>query len=211
MYNPPSFREERPKVLQTLIRQNSFGTLVSASGGELVATHLPFLLDTDRGPHGTLIGHMARANGQWRTFEGGGEVLVLFQGPHAYISPSWYTTALSVPTWNYVAVHAYGCPRLVEGAALHAILEATVREFEEPRAEPWRLAQLPDDFVQNLMRAIVGFEIPISRLEGKRKLSQNRPDADRLGAVDGLRGEHDPASLSIADLMASLPTERAIP
>ena len=205
MYIPPAFREDRQEVLHDLIRQHSFGTLVSYDAGELVASHLPFLLDSERGPCGTLLGHMARANPQWRSLTNDADVLVLFQGPHAYISPAWYQTELSVPTWNYVAIHAYGCPRLVQGeGALRSILEATVRTYEGGYEQPWRMERLPDDFLAKLMEAIVGFEIPISRLEGKLKLSQNRPPADRQGVVANLRRQDDPLGRAVADLMASL-------
>lgn len=209
MYTPPSFREERLDVLHGVIRRNSFGTLVTQRGGELVATHIPFLLDPARGPQGTLLGHIARANPQWRSFADGAEALAIFQGSHAYISPSWYATTPSVPTWNYIAVHAYGVPEIVEGDALRAILEATVREFEEPRPQPWRMDHLTDDYVGTMMKAIVGFRLPICRLEGKQKLSQNRPEVDRLGAVAGLRADGDAVGQTVADLMASLPPTRA--
>lgn len=202
MYIPPSFREERLDVLHGLIRENSFGTLVSLGEDGLSASHLPFLLREEPGANGVLLGHMARANSQWESFAAGAEVLVIFQGPHAYISPSWYATELSVPTWNYAVAHAYGVPRMIEDpASVRALLEATVGTYESGLAEPWTVDRLPDEFVEKLARAIVAFEIPISRLEGKFKLGQNRGEADRLGAAAGLRSQGDPAGLATAALM----------
>jgi transcriptional regulator len=207
MYIPPAFREDRQDVLHDLIRRHSFATLVSATGGALQATHLPFLLDATGGGRGTLRAHMARANPHWQSFASGDEVLVMFQGPHAFVSPAWYETELVVPTWNYVAVHAYGRPRLVEEpGAIRELLEATVRTYEGPAAAggdaPWSLDRLPSKFVDQLAAAVVAFEIPIDRLEGKLKLGQNRTRADRRGAVAGLRRQGDPLSLAVADLMA---------
>jgi transcriptional regulator len=136
------------------------------------------LLLPERGPYGTLHGHCARANPQWRSF-GEGEVLVVFHGPHAYVSPSWYAEPVNVPTWNYVAVHAYGTARPMETPReLRALLQALVDHHESGFAQPWRM-ELPEDYLADRMRAIVGFEIPIARIEGKFKLSQNRPPADR--------------------------------
>ncbi|MGV3724105.1 MAG: FMN-binding negative transcriptional regulator [Actinomycetota bacterium] len=202
MYIPSSFREERLDVLHRLIRKNSFGTLVSHDGSGMTASHLPFLLREEPDANGVLLGHMARANTQWEAFASGAEALVMFQGPHAYVSPSWYATELSVPTWNYAVVHAYGTPRLIEDpASVRALLEATVAAYETSLPEPWTVDRLPDDFVEKLARAIVAFEIPISRIEGKFKLSQNRSEADRLGAASGLRKLGDALSLATAALM----------
>jgi transcriptional regulator len=204
VYRPPAFREDRREVLHELIRRHSFGTLVSMLDGEPFATPLPFLLDSARGEHGTLMGHMARANPHWRGFAGGADALVLFQGPHAYISPSWYATRVAVPTWNYVAVHASGRPRLLEDEEMvRTLLAHTVREFESPLAQPWDIDQLDREVVTRMMGAIVAFEIPISRLEGKRKLNQNRSDTDRQGVVDALRRQGDPLGVDVADLMAA--------
>jgi transcriptional regulator len=213
VYVPPAFREERREVLHDLIRQHAFGTLVSALDGELFATHLPFLLDAGRGEHGTLLGHMARANPHWRAFAvdatgatgaTGTDALVVFQGPHAYVSPSWYATELAVPTWNYVAVHAAGRPRLLEDeAALRALLEQTTREYEAPAERPWDLQRLPEELTAALVRNVVGFEIPIRRLEGKWKLNQNRSVADRRGVVAALRRQGDPLGAGVAALMAA--------
>jgi transcriptional regulator len=201
VYIPKAFEETRPEVLHALVRQNSFGILVSHDSGELVASHLPFLLEPERGAYGTLVGHMARANLQWQSFREGAEVLAIFSGPHAYISPSWYEAELAVPTWNYLAVHAYGVPALVEdSASLLRILKAMVRTYESSLSPPWAL-QLPDDYMARMMKGIVGFEIEITRLEGKLKLGQNRSPADQARVVAALTQQADPLGLQIAELM----------
>jgi transcriptional regulator len=209
VYVPKAFREDRQQILHALIEQHSFGTLITFDDGELTASHLPFLLEPGRGPHGTLLGHFARANPQWESFAEEREALAIFQGPHAYVSPSWYETPLSVPTWNYVAVHAYGPPRLVsEEEVLRSILEASVRTYEAAFEKPWDMAWLPDDYVEHMMKAIVGFEIPIRRLDGKLKLSQNRSAEDRQGVVDGLRRQSGALEQATAELMADLDRSR---
>ena len=201
MYIPKLFRETDQAALHDLMRANSFATLISQHDGVPYASHLPMLLQADAGPHGTLVGHMARANPQWREFDPGQEVLTIFQGPHAYVSPSWYETELSVPTWNYAVVHAYGTPRVIEDrAALYDILKAVVQMYEAPFEQPWPFA-VPADFVDKMMRAIVGFSIPITRLEGKYKLSQNRPLEDQQRVVEALHEQGDELSTGTAALM----------
>jgi transcriptional regulator len=202
MYIPEPFREARTEVLHDLIRQHSFATLVSQGAAGLVATHLPLLLDPGRGPLGTLRGHVARANDHWRDLAEG-EHMAVFHGPHAYVSPAWYQTPMAVPTWNYVAVHAYGRATLVDGGpALREILDQTVALFESQLAYQW---QPPEgDFIPTLMRNVVGFELELTRLEGKLKLSQNRSRADQAGVVAGLRAQGDPTGLAVAELMAGL-------
>jgi transcriptional regulator len=202
MYIPEPFRETRSEALYAFIRQHSFGILSSHQDGALIASHLPFLLDERRGPNGALLGHMARANSQWQGFREDKEVLVIFPGPHAYISPSWYEAPLSVPTWNYAVVHAYGLPQRIETpSALLELLAATVRTYEDGFDQPWELGQLPEDFVSKLLRAIVGFEIRLTRLEGKFKLNQNRAAADRAGVVNGLRQHGGSLDVQVATLM----------
>ncbi len=209
MYIPAAFRETRPEMLQALMRQNSFATVVSHGAEGMVASHLPFLLDPERGPQGTLLGHMARANPQWQDFRDEAEVMVIFTGPHAYVSPSWYQAELSVPTWNYAAVHAYGIPTLVEeSAALYGILAAMVRTYEAPLDKPWTLPP-PDDFLSRMMKAIIGFEIRITRLEGKLKLNQNRSSADQESVVAALRHYGDPLGIEVAELMKRQATPRS--
>ena len=202
MYIPEHFREARTEVLHDFIRRHSFGTVVSQVDGEPFATHLPFLLDVGRGPHGTLRAHLARANPHWRAFQKDGVALVMFQGPHAYISPSWYATPVAVPTWNYTAVHAYGRARVVEDReALRALVDETVRAYEQAYPEPWRMDRLDDAVVEKLLDNIVGFEIQIDRLEGKLKLSQNRSATDREGVIAALTRQGDEQSAGVAALM----------
>jgi transcriptional regulator len=201
VYIPKAFEETRPEALHALIQQNSFGILVSQENGELVASHLPFLFEPERGRHGTLMGHMARANPQWRSFRPGAEALAIFSGPHAYISPSWYEAELSVPTWNYAAVHAYGVPALVEDSTrLYRILDAMVQTYESSLSPPWAL-QLPDDYMARMMKGIVGFEIEITRIEGKLKLGQNRSLTDQARVVAALMELGDPSGLQLVELM----------
>ena len=202
MYIPPAFREEDTAALHEMMRRARFATLVNGTGGEIQATHLPLLLDSERGALGTLRGHVARANPQWRQFVGGSEALAIFLGPHAYVSPNWYETALSVPTWNYVAVHAYGTVRYFDDTeALTALLRETVRIYEYGQLNPWDMDALPVEFVERLAGGIVGFEIEITRLEGKWKLGQNRSEADRRGVAQALSGSDDPLAREVARLM----------
>src|SRR5215213_6013677 len=201
MYLPKSFQTEDLAELQAFMRAYNFASLVTQHESAPFASHLPFMLDAERGPYGTLLAHMARANPQWRDFATGGEVLVMFQGPHAYISPSWYETHPSVPTWNYAVVHAYGAARVVEDhATLRPMLERLVDTHEAAFAQPWRM-DLPHDYLDKMMRAIVGFEIEITRLEGKLKLSQNRSEHDQRRVMAMLRDSDDPLSVGVATLM----------
>ncbi len=196
MYIPASFRESRIEVLHDFVRAHPFGLLVSAGAGGLQATPLPFHLDADGG-NGTLRAHLARANPHWQALAGAEECLVVFQGEHGYVTPSWYAskvaTGRAVPTWNYVAVHAWGRPAVVEDAAWlrRQIGDLTLGQ-EMRRAEPWAVADAPEDYLDAQMKAIVGIEIPIARIEGKWKLSQNRDVADCRGVIAGLRDANDP-------------------
>jgi transcriptional regulator len=199
MYIPKAFREDDLNTLHKLMREYSFATLFTQHEGVPFATHLPFILDAKRGPNGTLLAHMARANPQWRDFKSEQEVLVIFQGPHAYVSPSWYEVELSVPTWNYAVVHAYGIPRLVEeGEELFTILKILIQTHEAQFENAWPF-QLSNDYLQKMMRGIVGFEIEITRLEGKFKLSQNRTESEREKVIAALHESAD--TQSIAELM----------
>jgi len=202
MYIPKAFREDDIRTLHTFMQAYSFATLVTQQNDAPFATHLPFLLDTGRGPHGTLLAHMARANHQWYDFNSAQEVLAIFQGPHAYISPTWYEVELSVPTWNYAAVHAYGLPRLIDDREeLYTLLKALIQTHEAHFEKPWPF-QLPDDYLQKMMRGIVGFEIEITRLEGKFKLSQNRTEAERTNVITALQASTD--TFAVAEMMKSL-------
>jgi transcriptional regulator len=204
MYLPNSFREDDPALLHVLMRRYNFAVLVTEHDGAPFATHLPVIVDAARGPHGTLLAHMARANPQWRAFAGGREALVIFQGPHAYVSPAWYEIMPSVPTWNYAIVHAYGIPRVVEDRdRLRAMLETLVDIHEAARTPPWRM-ELPDDYFDRMMRAIVGFEIEITRLEGKLKLSQNRGEGDQRRVAAALAESEDPLSVAVAEMMRDI-------
>ena len=203
MYLPAHFTEQDVAKIAAVIRANSFATLVTFDGAQPFASHVPLVLQPARGPRGALIGHVARANPQWRHFSDGREVLAIFAGPHAYISPSWYSTPLMVPTWNYVAVHVYGLPRLVEDTAgFEEILRLTVNEFESGQPKPWREA-LPAEVKVAMMKAIVGFEIEITRVEAKFKLSQNRKPEDIAGAVAALSQSENQTERELAALMKS--------
>ena len=201
MYIPKLNREDDQAELHELMRRYNFATLVTQHDGAPFATHMPFLIDAARGPHGTLLAHMARANPQWRDFATGQEALVIFQGPHAYISPSWYDVTPSVPTWNYAAIHAYGTPRIIEDhTRLYGMLSTLVDIHESAFEQPWAM-RLPDDYMDKLMRAIVGFEIELVRIEGKLKLSQNRTEHERRRVADALRHSGDILSTALAEMM----------
>ena len=199
MYVPASFAETDRTKLHDLMRQYSFALLTSHGASGLVATHLPLLLDAEAGPHGRLIGHMARANSQWRDI--GDQVMAVFSGPHAYVSPTWYDEPGMVPTWNYVAVHAYGTFQIVDDPEeLRAILRRSVAEYEGPRLSPWAF-DASEAYVEKMLKAIVGFRIDIERLEGKWKLSQNHPEPLRRRVFDALEAQGDEASRAVAALM----------
>ena len=201
MYIPKAFREDDIDTLHKFMRAYSFATLITQHEGAPFATHLPFILDAQRGPNGILLAHMARANPQWHDFASTQEVLVIFQGPHAYISPSWYEVELSVPTWNYAVVHAYGLPRLIDNEEdLYMFLKTLIQNYEAQFEKPWPF-QLPDGYLQKMMRGIVGFEIEITRLQGKFKLSQNRTEAEKENVITALQESSDTLSRDVAELM----------
>lgn len=199
MYNQRSYRNEDPAALRDVIERYPFATVISLREGEPYASHLP-LMWAPGGEHGLLIGHMARANPQWKTWDETTRVLVIFQGPHSYISPGWYEQQVTVPTWNYVTVHAYGTPVLThDPGRLREMVVALTRRYEDgsggwavERAEPIMATEL---------QAIVGFEIPIYRIEGKFKLNQNRSEADQRGVVRALEGSPERDQREIAELM----------
>lgn len=205
MYLPEHFAETDPRVLHALIDAHPLGAWVTIGDDGLLVNHLPFLLDPDRGPRGTLAGHVARANPVWRAFSTAVESVVVFQGAETYVTPSWYPSKREhgkvVPTWNYAVVHAHGMPRAIEDRAwlLQLVTRLTGRH-EAPRAVPWRVTDAPGDYIGGLLDAVVGIEIPIAKLVGKWKVSQNRPVRDRQGVVAGLqeRGDAD------AEAMAAL-------
>ncbi len=207
MYVPPHFAESDPAALHDFIEAHSFGLLVSQLGGAPFATHLPFLLDRAAGPHGALVGHVARANPHWREL-GGKPALAVFSGPHAYISPTWYEAEPAVPTWNYVAVHAAGRAELIEECdALREIVRRSVEVYEAAMPRPWRL-DADSAFVDRLLPQIVGFRIPIDALEGKWKLNQNHPAARRAKVVRALEAAGGENASGIAAAMRrTLPAE----
>ncbi len=210
MYTPPDFHEDRLPVLHTAIRQARLATLVTLGAEGLEASHLPLLLEAEEGPRGNLYGHLARANPQWRPGIGTVQALAIFTGAEAYVSPSWYATKAkagkAVPTWNYVAVHAYGELEFIhERERLQSIVSRLTERHEAARPHPWAVEDAPEDFVQALLKGIVGFKLSITRLEGKWKMSQNRPEEDRLGVIRGLRTEGGPAEAAVAELMAAKP------
>lgn len=192
MYLPAAFNEERRDVQFELIETQPLGLLISQGGAGLLANGVPFVAYPDEGANGVLRAHVARANLQWREFAGAADCLVVFQGPQAYISPNWYPSKAEthkvVPTWNYAMVHVWGRAQVFEEAAwLRRQLEDLTQTQEGRLPQPWRVGDAPEDFIATQMKAIVGIEIAITRIEGKWKMSQNRTEADQRGAIAGLR------------------------
>jgi transcriptional regulator len=201
VYLPPAFTEARPAVLAAHIEQHNFGLLVSYGAEGLVASHIPFVVDR-AAEQLHLLGHLARPNPQVEDLARGGEVLAIFSGPHAYISPRWYTGGPSVPTWNYVDVHAYGRVRPVEDSDwLRGLLRRLSERHEAGSPAPWRMQDLPETYLAGMLEGIVGFDIAVTRLEGKYKLSQNRPAADRPRVIAALEHQGDADSRALAQLM----------
>ncbi len=197
MYVPAHFAEDRLPVLHDAIRGAGLANLITMGADGLIATPLPLMLDADEGPYGTLYGHVARANPQWRAYDPAVPALALFMGPDAYISPSFYPTKREtgrvLPTWNYVTIHAYG--PAVFSDDLTELREAVTRltdRHEAGRADPWAVTDAPEPFVAGQLKGIVAFRMPITRLQGKWKVSQNRTEADRAGVVAGLTAEGAP-------------------
>lgn len=193
MYQPPHFREDRLDVQHALIRTHALGLLITAGPGGLQANNIPFLIDATASAQGTLRAHLARANPQMDELAAVSECLVVFQGPQHYISPSLYPTKQEthkvVPTWNYITVHAWGAPRVIDDADwLRAQVDALTQSQEQRRAAPWQVSDAPETFIASQIKGIVGIEIPITRIEGKWKVSQNRPAVDQAGVAAALRG-----------------------
>jgi transcriptional regulator len=206
MYLPKHFEETRVEVLHGLVRAYPLGALVTVTAAGLDANHIPFEVDPEPGPLGTLRGHVARANPVWRETPTGAPSLVIFRGPDTYVSPAWYPTKREtgkvVPTWNYAVVHAHGTPRFIDDPAwLRAFVARLTERHEARRPAPWKVTDAPADFVDKQVGAIVGLEIPIARLIGKWKVSQNRPPHDRAGVVDGLLEEGPDSGAAMADLV----------
>ena len=206
MYLPKHFEEQDPERLRSLIERHPLGSLVTATESGLDANHIPFVFADTGSAAGTLHGHIARANPLWRQVAGDATVLVIFQGPDSFISPSWYPSkrenARVVPTWNYAVVHVHGVLRVVDDPAwVRSHVEALTREHEGKQEAPWAVTDAPADFIEKMVAAVVGIEISITRLVGKWKVSQNRSIADRVAVVEALERESRPSRTSIAALI----------
>lgn len=209
MYIPKLHEETDLGVLHALMRSHPLGTWATQGDGEIIVNHLPFILDASRGSYGLLRCHVARANSVWRLFSKTVPSVIVFHGPNAYVSPSWYPSKQDqgkvLPTWNYTVVHVHGIPTLMEDQAqlITHLTELTASQ-EQHQAVPWQVSDAPAEFIEQMSRRIVGIEIPIMRIFGKWKVSQNRSAADRVGVVAGLRGTDDEPSQAIADLVAQV-------
>jgi transcriptional regulator len=209
MYVPHHFQESRPEVLGAFMRAHPFATLVTLGEGGLIGTHLPMLWDPGPAPFGTLTGHIARPNPQAKGARKGVEALAIFSGAQAYISPNWYPSKREhgkvVPTWNYVAVHAYGPLTIIDDAEwLRRLVTRLTDVHEGHSAVPWKVSDAPASFIDQMLKGIVGIELRLTRLEGKWKLSQNRPEPDRAGTVAGLEARGDADSRAMAAAMHAL-------
>ncbi|OBQ82133.1 FMN-binding negative transcriptional regulator [Mesorhizobium sp. WSM3873] len=207
MYIPPAFRDDDRESLMATIRAARLATLVTATAEGPQATPLPLLLNESEGEHGTIYGHVAKANPQWRA-PVLGESLAIFMGPDAYVTPAWYQTKQEtgkvVPTWNYLAVHAYGPIEFFEDAdRLLEIVTRLTNLHEGGRPSPWSVSDAPPDFIQAQLKGIVGLRMPITRVQGKRKMSQNRNAADRAGVATGLAASDRPSDRDVAQLIPS--------
>ena len=209
MYVPAHFAETRTEVLHQLICTRPLAALVTLGPEGLNANHMPFEIEPDPVPFGTLRGHVARGNPVWHDFSKDLEALLIFQGPKAYISPSWYPTKQEtgkvVPTYNYMVVHAYGPLRIIEDRAwLRGLVDRLTNRFEAAGPQSWKITDAPRDYIETMLGAIVGIEIPVTRLVGKWKTSQNRPAVDRAGVVKGLREIDDRDAATMASVVAAL-------
>jgi transcriptional regulator len=201
MYTPSSFRVDDLATLHPFMERHSFATLCSSTGGELEATHLPLLLDREITPHGRLVGHLARPNEQWKR-AAGSRVMAIFAGPHAYVSPTWYESNETVPTWNYAAVHAYGVLTLIKDESrLREIVRRTVDVYERSMPRPWSMDDASPQYLDKMLLGIVGFEVVIDRIEGKWKLNQNHPVERREKVIRALSATGRPADAAVAALM----------
>ena len=203
MYTPRAFAIDDLPQLQQLIQHTRLAQLVTVGENGLQASHLPLLLNPDEGPNGTLYGHLAKANRQWRELQNGHEALVIFAGADAYVSPAFYPAKAEhgkvVPTWNYMAVHAYGKAQVFNDAErLLKVVSALTERHESGRAQPWAVSDAPADYIDGMLKAIVGFALPIERVIGKRKLSQNRSAADVAGVREGLAASTDVRDQALA-------------
>ena len=211
MYVPKHFEETDVAKMHALISGCPLATLVTVGPDGLTANHIPFLLSAEPAPNGTLLAHVARANSMWRTFDSSREVLAIFHGPDAYVSPNWYATKAEtgkvVPTWNYAVVHAYGSMLIHDDPAwVRAQIEALTTTHEAAMPAPWSVGDAPPEYIEKLTQAIVGIEIVVTRLVGKWKVSQNQPAENRAGVVAGLEqtNEQDMAALVYAGSQVSI-------
>ncbi|MGF6493705.1 transcriptional regulator [Luteibacter sp. 621] len=210
MYVPALFTESDPAVLHRFVREHPLGMLVTHTAAGLDANHVPFLLDEARGGSGVLVAHVARANTVWRDVADGDDVLIVFRGAHGYISPNWYPskqeTHRHVPTWNYEVVHAHGRIRVIDDEKyVRGVVARLTREHEARLPEPWKMSDAPADYLAEELAHIVGIEVEITRLKGKRKLSQNRTSGDFEGAVNGVEGS---GNLALANAMRASRTPK---
>ncbi|MGA8320865.1 MAG: FMN-binding negative transcriptional regulator [Xanthobacteraceae bacterium] len=205
MYIPPAFQEDDIATLHAAIRVSRLTNFITATADGLIGTPLPMILNETEGPHGTLYGHVARANPQWKRVPIG-DAMAVFMGPDAYVTPSWYATKRQtgkvVPTWNYVAVHAYGPVEFFEDAdRLLDVVTRLTKLHESARPDPWVVTDAPKEFIQSQLRGIVGLRMPITRVDGKRKMSQNRSAEDRAGVVNGLAASDSAVDRAVANLI----------
>ena len=205
MYTPENFKVSDLQTMHADMERWNFATLITPDAeGDLQVTHLPLLLQREAGRLGMLAGHMAKANAHWKAFITPRESLAIFHGPHAYISPRWYRTDEAVPTWNYVVVHAFGMPRVVqESESMEAHLRQLIHFHEGTGPESWRPEELPRETFAELMKAVVCFEMPISRIEGKAKLGQNRSRRDIVGLIQGLQATDSVANHELTEITQS--------
>lgn len=208
MYVPAPFQVDDPEQLAQFIAEHSFATVITQHDGAPFASHVPLLYDRESGPHGTLVGHLARPNPQWQdaaNVEEGIAALAIFSGPHTYISPTWYAEPNTVPTWNYIAVHATGRLRLMEDPdRLIQLLTRTVNIYESTQQTPWKLEAQNPEFIQKLLGGIVGFEMEIEKLEGKWKLNQNQSAARRERVTEALEKSTRHADREVGDAMRTI-------
>ncbi len=209
MFTPPAHQRDELPALHGHIEAHGFATLVTLGSHGLIASHIPILIDKDIGPYGRLRGHFSRTNPQWRDIDPEMPALAIFQGPNAYVSPNWYASKREhgkvVPTWNYTAVHASGSLNFTQDADdLAGIVDDLTEIYERLSAQPWRTSDAPAEFIRGRLKGIVGFEMAITKLEGKWKMSQDKPPADRRGVFEGLASSDRESCRDVAAVMAEL-------
>jgi transcriptional regulator len=210
MYTPPAYRQEDPAVLHDLIDEFGFATLVTLGPDGPTANHIPMLIDRGEGLYGRLRGHLSKGNPQLQEMRPESPALAIFQGPHTYVSPNWYPSKKEhgkvVPTWNYLAVHATGPLTVIDDdARLMRIIDDLTRKHEQKFENPWKISDAPDDYIQRMLNGIIGFEIQIGKLEGKWKMSQNKPKVeDRRGVIEGLKASGNLVDGEVAAIMSKI-------